>query len=80
MPDMDGHCTMHLFIRTCPFGQWMVKWTGLNPEYDHPNGMKHPIQKPGLYSANVDSRLTFLSRNALLDEDNLPFPQFGKAY
>ena len=32
------------------------------------------IQKPGLYSAKVDSRLTFLSRNALLDEDNLPFP------
>ena len=58
----------------------MVKWTDLNLKYDHPNGMKHPIPKPGLYSAKVDSLLTFLSRNARLDEDNLPFPRFGKAY
>lgn len=38
------------------------------------SGIFSSIQKPGLYSAKVDSRLTFLSRNALLDEDNLPFP------
>ncbi|MDN0067522.1 hypothetical protein [Bacteroides gallinaceum] len=50
--DIDGQCTIHQFVLACPFGQWMVKWTDLNLKYDHPNGMKHPIPKPGLYDTS----------------------------